>query len=145
MRFGDFAVMFAAFQVVLTDVHFGNDALETDELVGHSAVKSTGGNKISTQIALNPDVVPIAFKGLFLFEVVTFFLSFKKLFNKDIVFGRVFDNLLGSLRELRPVLIYIKSEIAEVGDGQSGQIVNKATFILVLNVGVLDLHIGAFY
>lgn len=100
MGFGDFAVMFTALQIVLADVHFGDDALQSYELISHSAVKSTRGHEVGSQIAFNFNIEPINFERLFLFEIITFFLPFKKLFDQHIVFRGILNNLLGSLWEL---------------------------------------------
>ena len=142
---GDLAVVFALLKVVLADVHFGDDSLESDKFVGHSAVESSGGDKVGAEIAFDPDVIPFSFGDGFLFEVFAFFLSFEVLFDQYKILGGVLDNLLGSFGVEGAVGIDIKGVVPVVGDGLSGQVIGEEPFILVLNVLVLDLHIGAFY
>ena len=144
-RVGDLAVVFTLFKVVLTDVHFGDDSLESDKFVGHSAVESSGGYEVSAQITLDPDVIPFCFGGGFLFEVFSFILSFKVLFDQYIILSGVSNNLLGGFGVERAVGVDIKGKVSVVGNGLSGQVISEQTFILVLNILVLDLHIGAFY
>lgn len=142
---GDLAVVFALFKVVLADVHFGDDSLESDEFVGHSAVESSGCDKVGAEIAFDSNVISFTFGSCFLFEVFAFFLSFEVLFDQYIILGGVLDNLLGGFGIEGAVGIYIKGVFFVVGDGLSGQVICEEPFIFILKVLVLDLHIGAFY
>lgn len=63
---GDMAVVFAFFKVVLADVHFSDDSLETDKFIAHSAVKASGGDEVGSEITLYFDVVSLIL-GRFIF------------------------------------------------------------------------------
>ncbi len=71
-------------------------------------------------------------------------MPFEVLFDEDIVFGGVLDELLGSFRIEGSIGINVEGEISIVWDRLPGQIVCEESLILVLNVWALDLHIGAF-
>jgi hypothetical protein len=101
--FGGFAEMSALLEVILADVHFGDDSLETDKLVSHSAVESSGGDKVGSEIAFDLDIVPVQFGGGLFLKIIALFLFLKELLDQDIILRGVLDDLLSRLRVKGPV------------------------------------------
>lgn len=137
--------MSALLEVILADVHFGDDSLEADKLVSHSAVESSGGDKVGSEIAFDLDIVPVQFGGGLFLKIIALFLFFKELLDQDIILRGVLDDLLSRLRVKGPVWVDIEGEVLVVREGLPCNIVCEKTVALILNVLVLDLHIGAFY
>lgn len=142
---GDLAVVLALLKVILTDVHFGDNSLEADEFVAHSAVESSGSDKVGTEVALDLDVISLGLGGDFFLQILTLVLSLKVLLDEDVVLGGVLDDLLGGLGVEGPVGVDIECVVFVVRDGLPGQVIGEQSLILVLSVLVLDLHLGAFY
>jgi hypothetical protein len=137
--------MGALLKVVLTDLHFGDDSLEPDEFVAHSAVEPSGGDEVGAEIAFDLDIVPVQFGGGLLLKIVALVFLFEELLDQYIVLGGVLDDLLSRFWVEGAVRVNIKGEVFVVGEGLPCKIVGEKTIVLVLNVLVLDLHIGAFY
>jgi hypothetical protein len=78
-------------------VHFGNNALNSNELVGQFASQPSRSYEISAQIALETDtvVLQLALEARFLLSHDS---PFQKVFREAIVLGGILDEISGGLR-----------------------------------------------
>jgi hypothetical protein len=60
-RFCLFAEVDTFLEVVLHDVHFSDDSLQSDQFVGKLAVKAAGGDKVGSEVAIEADLVVFYF------------------------------------------------------------------------------------
>ena len=61
MSFSFLAVVDTLFQVIFDDVHFGDDALDTHELVGKFAGHSPWSHEVRSQVAFKTNIVVLDF------------------------------------------------------------------------------------
>ncbi len=74
-----FAVVNTLFQVVLHDVHLGDNALKTNKFIGKLTAQTSWGDKVGGKVALEVDAV-----------VLNLTVEFGSLFSEEIAFEMVF-------------------------------------------------------
>ena len=133
--FGLFAVVDALLQVVLDDVHLGDDALDAYQLVCHLATETSGSDEVPSKIALEADPVVLEL-GIELRALVSEETPFEMVFGESIIFLGVLDQILGSLRVLLSEKIDVDPQSMGIGEWDSGD------ELVVVSLVVLDFHLA---
>ena len=103
-------------QVVLHDVHLGDDALDAHQLVGHLAAQSSRGHEVGSEVPLEIDSVVFDL-AIELGSLVSEESPFEIVFAEAVVFLWMFDEILCSLGVLLPELIDVDLDAVGVGGG----------------------------
>ena len=137
MSFSFLTEVNALLEVVLHDVHLGDDSLNTNELIGHFATEPSRSDKIGAQVALKTDLVMLHFP-VKARSLVSELGSLEMVFGDTIILLRIFDEILGSLRVLLSELVDINLDSESVSYGHPHDEVIEESFV------ILYLHLAHY-
>ena len=124
------AEMNAFLQLMLHDVHLGNNTLNADKFVGQFASQPSRSHEIGTEIAFETDavVLQLALEARFLLPHDT---PFQKVFSKAIVLGGILDEIGGCLWVGLTKEIKVYTQSPRIGESLTrDEIVEKPLIVL---------------
>ena len=131
MSFSFLAVVDTLFQVVFDDVHFGDDALDTHELVGKFAGHSPWSHEVRSQVAFKTNIVVLDFilESPLLFSLQ---ISFEQVLGEAVVECWIFDEVCSGFFVLAAQAIDIDFENVGVCDLNTGYEIVEISFMVWL-------------
>ena len=130
-----FAVVDTLLQVVLYDVHLGDNALDAYQLVCHFAPETSGSHEVPSKVALETDPIVLEL-GIELRALVSEETPFEMVFGESIIFLGVLDQVLGSLRVLLSEKIDVDLQSVGIRERDPGD------ELVVVSLVVLDFHLA---
>lgn len=113
--FGFLAEMYTFLEVVLDNVHLGDNSLDADKLVGHFAAQPSGGDEVGSKITFKTDLV-VVYLAVKLGSLISILDPFEIIFGDTIIFLRVFNEILGGKGVLMPEGININLDGMRVNE-----------------------------